>query len=121
MDDLKMIRGDTPEWDFTVVYPDDHPDAGDPVDITGATIRFMVKKSFDNLDADALINIQTPTDISITDAANGKGHMKIPQVQSAALENKKQKLECDLQVEQGMSKWTVHRGPFLVEPEVVRA
>ena len=47
--------------------------SGDPIDLTGATIYFVVKNDVDDVEADALIS----KTCSITDAVNGKFQISI--------------------------------------------
>jgi hypothetical protein len=113
---LEMVRGDTAEFDIRVTYPRTNL----PVNIDGATIRFMAKHSFEDLDAAAIINITTPTDITITNGANGEAHISVPAAQTTSLENKRTRLYTDCQVEKAGKKWT-GRDVLIVHPEVVMA
>ena len=69
---LEMRRGDTPLWDLAVVDAD-----GDPLDLSGWTVRMTAKTSVDQPDADAVFQLSTVDGtIVVTDAAGGLATMQ---------------------------------------------
>jgi hypothetical protein len=117
MSDLNMVRGNTKEWDAIVK----HPATKLPIDLVGTTVRFMAKRSFEDLDADAIIDVSSPGDILIANPTTlGAIHVKIPSSQTLVLENDNVKLWYELRVRiVGNSEWTVERGALYVSPAVI--
>lgn len=68
--DLTIHRGDDEPLTLTVVRPDED-DVDQPVDLTGATLWFTAKNSWSDADADAIIALTTPTDITVSDPTGG--------------------------------------------------
>lgn len=119
MSDLEMTRGNTAEWDSIVR----HPSTKQPIDLAGATVRFMAKRSMDDLDADAIVDIDTTGGITVgAPTTDGKIHLKIPASDTDALENDRVELDYELRVIiTGTSEWTVERGTLIVFPSVISA
>jgi hypothetical protein len=70
MSQLKaMTRGDTQAWDVQV-FKDDG--SGLPEDITNATVYMTAKRNIDDLDAAAIFQLVSPTNITIVDGPTGK-------------------------------------------------
>jgi len=113
---LEMVRGDSAEWDVEIF----HPVTKQPLNLSGCTIKFAAKRKYSDLDADAIINISSPTEITITPPdSDGKAHIKVPAADTLDLDNVQTKLVYDLQVTKGSDRWTVDRDSLLVLPEVV--
>ncbi len=68
--DLTIHRGDDEPLTLTV-YRKDADDVPQLVNIAGVTLWFTAKNSWSDADADAVIALKTPTEISISDPANG--------------------------------------------------
>jgi hypothetical protein len=115
MSTLSMVHGDTAEFDSVIA------NAAGPINLTGATIRFTAKASYEDLDAAAIVNIVSPTDITIVNAAAGMVHIRIPPAATSAIPNVLRRLAFDLSVTKGADKWTVDSGQLIINPEVAIA
>jgi len=121
---LKMVRGDTTEWDMLAI----HPITREPINIQGGTIKMMAKRTMADQDADAVIHLSTAVGEGITiiqvgdgsDGSKGKFHVKAISAQTDALPNQRVELFVDVQVEVSTGKWTVYRDKLVVSPGVVR-
>lgn len=83
MSDLTITRGDDTTLDIAVV----DEDTGEPVDITGADLRFWVKRSREDDDDDALLKRQTGgSGIGIPVGTDGLASVTIPSTLSDDLE-----------------------------------
>jgi hypothetical protein len=74
MADLTAVRGDTNEYDLTFTRLDttQTPAVAVPLDLTGATIVFTLKRNLDDADVDAVLQKTAGAGIAVTDAANGE-------------------------------------------------
>lgn len=61
----QMWRGDTEVFDAAITV------AGVAVNITGCSLRFTAKRSLSDADADAVFQLVTPTEITITNGPGG--------------------------------------------------
>ena len=75
-DTLEMIRGDIVTWQFTVT------DNSTAVNLTGATVRFVVRDSIPagttTSDSGAVFVVTTTDNISLTDPTNGIMEITVP-------------------------------------------
>jgi hypothetical protein len=111
---LDLIRGDTGEWDLTVERN------GAAVDITGITARFMVKRSIDDANADALASLTVGNGITLTAPLTGDLRVTLPAATSALFPVTT--LAWDLEITDGTGHVsTVAMGPLLVVADVSRA
>jgi hypothetical protein len=67
---FSIIRGD--DKFYILTFTDD--DTGDPIDITGWTVKFTVKEDLDDTDANAIIKKEVTSHF---DAANGKTKVQL--------------------------------------------
>ncbi len=113
--DLKMTRGDTKEFEFTVTK------AGVAVNLTGALAWFTAKTSLTDLDLNAKIAKSVGFGITITDAPAGKAVVKILPIDTSSLPDKST-LVWDFQVKDALGNVTTAASGFLaVSPDVTRA
>jgi len=112
-DHIEMVKGDSAEFEMSVI----DPRTLEPVDLSGATARFMVKENYADDDGDAIISVDTSTGITI---AIDIIHVSVPADATENLDNEISNMFWDLQVESGSKRWTVGRGTIGIYPEVVQ-
>jgi len=76
MADFAMKRGDSLILDVAAMQPSGSSTV--PVDLTGATIWMTAKCRLADTDLQAVFQIKTPTDITITDPTNGLFTIVVP-------------------------------------------
>jgi hypothetical protein len=76
MSDLAMKRGDSLILDGVATQPGISGPVA--VDLTGATLWMTAKYKLADLDINAVFQVKTPTDITITDPTNGKFTIIVP-------------------------------------------
>jgi hypothetical protein len=113
---LQSVRGDTFVFSMYVF------NAGVQVDLTGAAVRFTAKHDYADLDAAAVVALDTSVGggVEIVNAAAGELRVTVPAADTAALDNVQQRLVWDAQLTKGVSTYTFARGQWLIEPEVSR-
>lgn len=79
MADLDAVRGDTNKYDVTVTRD------GAALDLTGATLKFTVKRSLDDADADAVFQKAIGTGIVVDDVAGGLATLTVAPADTSAL------------------------------------
>jgi hypothetical protein len=112
---IRMIRGDTLKFDFTVL-----DDQNDPINLTNAELRFTAKWRFSDADASAVIRKDNLLlgGITVTDAVNGKAQLKTLPGDTSGLPAYKTELYYDIQVETSLGEvYTPLRGILIIEPD----
>ena len=108
---LRLIRGDT--WSFPLTFTSD----GQPVDITGATVSFTLKKNYNDPDSSALISIDNTSHI---DPANGQTIIEVSASSTANLEAPKSYFfDFQIKFADGSVK-TIQSGIIEVLPDITR-
>jgi hypothetical protein len=95
---LDMYRGDDESFDVAVVDKN-----GVVVNLTGASLRFTVKRDAADLDVDAVITKTTGSGITVTNAAGGIARIDIAATDTSAM-IRGTLLVWDLQVRDSNSK-----------------
>lgn len=88
---FEMWRGDTEIFDAAITV------ASVAVDITGCSLKFTAKRSLQDLDADAVFQLVTPTEIVITNGPGGLCTINVASLDTSA-ENQAIRCYCDLQL-----------------------
>lgn len=111
---LKMVRGDTYQFNATIILD------GVPVDLTGGTVRMTAKWAVANADNAAVFQLSSATTgITVTDAVNGKISVTIASDKTSSLPAKKVELPYDIQFVDSTSKvFTVLYGTLTIVPDV---
>jgi len=114
---ITAYHGDTVEWIETIT------DRNGVIDLTTAVVRVMLKRTILDDDADALIELSTATSgITIVgDPEDGVVSVEVPPEATSGLDNKKQTIRWEMQVEAGERRWTVDSGKWIVLPELIQA
>lgn len=116
MPDFQMYRGDNAAFDLTLTR------LGAPVNLAGATLRYMAKRSKDDADAAAVIS-KVSTDVSqinITDAPNGEATVFLVPDDTSAL-TEVTVLFYDVQITDATGKvYTVASGKLKILLDVTR-
>jgi hypothetical protein len=113
---LEVVRGDTRRYQVTVT-----DDAGLPVDLSGASIYFTVRKKYSSSsdDTDAVFQKSVGNGISISDASSGSIAIVIAPTDTRALPASL--FLYDLQVNTGAGDViTAALGEFAVKADVTR-
>lgn len=114
---LSMAWGSTYAFTITVTQN------GAPLNLTGKTLKFMVKYRFEDDDSKALISLSTSAGIVLTDPTNGIATATIGPSATAGLDpGINYNLEQDVRLIDGSNVYTVE-GPdtFTITRVVVRA
>ena len=75
--DLRVTRGTTRTFDIAAKrYNPDGSELG-PLNLTGATIRFMAKRRYEDDDSKAVLDYAIGSGITVTNAAGGLATLKI--------------------------------------------
>ena len=110
---LEMVRGDTLPFRVTVT------NAGDSVNLQGASFRMTAKFDIGDSDGDAVFSITSPAYIIITDALNGIISVNIPPSATTSLPPRECNLYYDIQMEDSTeSIYTISSGILTVYPDV---
>lgn len=114
---IVLTRGD----DYPQALALDRDDgSGDPWDLTGAVLRFVVKRSLADADADALIAHESGDgNLEIDDAAGGTGTHVLPAAETAALDPGVYRYEYELTAADGTVA-TPERGKLVVRADARR-
>lgn len=96
---------------------------GQPFDLTGATLKFLAKRSVGDADDAAVITKTSDVGggIVVPTPTNGVAQVQILAADTAALTNAETVLYWELQVVSATNPFTVAGGPLTVEPAVVQA
>lgn len=110
--DLECIRGDTTEWDLTVVRDDL------PVDLTGGKIWMTARRTRGG----TLVFQRTSVGLGITIAPDqvvniGEAVIKLDSDSTSALASEEVTLYYDIQAKVGSDIWTVSYGDLVVTPD----
>ncbi len=105
-----MTRGDAKSFRVTVKN-----DAGAAVDLTGASIEFVVRKHPHS--STAVITKDDSDGIIVEDAAGGVFRIDLDPADTSALGNWRHELGFDVQVTIAGKPATVARGSLVIEPE----
>lgn len=114
---LKMVRRDTYKFDATIILN------GDPVDLTGGTVRMTAKWSVSDSDADAVFQLSSASasEIEIVSAVDGQIRVTISSSNTEDLPYRKTELPYDIQfVDVSGSVYTVLYGTLTVVPDITR-
>ena len=122
MSSIRVIRGDTLTFNFTLTTDDDPPQ---PQSLVNKTLWLTVKRGIDDLDEDALIQVsQTfPNDLS---SQNGVGSLVVPSDLSDTLPipSGDEKFYYDFQLTDASSNppivETLDMGTWIVKPDRTR-
>ncbi len=111
---IKMVRGDTYQFDATIVQN------GTPVDLTGGTVRMTAKWAVSNADSAAIFQLSSATSgITITDATAGEISVVIAHSLTTSMPSKKVELPYDIQyVDSEGNVFTVLYGTLTIVPDV---
>lgn len=113
MADLRLVRGDTYSLPFAITDSND-----DAVNLTSYTVWFTMKYQTADLDAAAVMQLETGSGISITSAAGGTGTIDIAASDWATYSTGKN-LVWDLQIKHtDGTVTTVDSGRVLVTQDV---
>lgn len=112
-----ITRGDDSSRIITIVDAD-----GDPLDLTGCTIRFTAKRRRSDAQAEAVISKVTPTQIAInaqTGDTLGTATLTIDAADTASLEAMRIDLAYDVQLTTVAGKvYTTETGTLTINPDV---
>jgi hypothetical protein len=115
---IEIMRGDGSVFRFTIT----ESGSVTPVDLTGATLWYSVKKSFTDLDSAAILIKMLGTGIAILDAANGIGTITFTDDDFNAMigaKNREANYHHDLQIQKsGEQPHTCFNGRLTVLPDV---
>lgn len=84
MADLTAIRGDTNEYDVTVTRKDDQG-VDQPLNLTGATLKFTVKRSLRDADTDLVLQKTVGAGITVTAPLTGECTLRLDPADTASL------------------------------------
>lgn len=101
---LTLVRSAGKVWTFDVNQ-----------DITGAALRFIVKRSYSDLDVDAVADKAAGSGIEVIDAAAGTGTFSIDAADTDALPNSSMSLKFELRVDD----YVVDHGVINLTPGLV--
>ena len=117
MTDLHARRGDDEVYEMTIVQAD-----GTPLNLTGLSIWFTVKGSYEHTDAEALARLTVGSGISVVDPVAGRVDVALPRSVTQALPGRPVHLVWDCQVRDASGLiQTVDGGMLLVIPDVTTA
>lgn len=114
---LKMVRRDTYKFAATIVLD------GEPVDLTGGTVRMTAKWSVSDADDDAVFQLSStiPSEIEVTSAVDGEILVTIASALTDSLPYRKVELPYDIQfVDVSGNVYTVLYGTLTIVPDVTR-
>ena len=112
--DFVIIRNRTAKFDIAATLN------GSPWPLSGVGLKFAMKKSTGDRDADALAVKTIGNGIAIVDAAAGTALMQIDPVDTTSLPAVGvNRIHWDLAGIDGNDRWELARGHFRVEPDVV--
>ncbi len=115
---ITMFRGDSLVLEIVVKQSDV------PTDLTGAKVWFTAKRTLNDLDGSAIIQVSSPADITIDpdQVANpGKATIVVPASATATLGEAALQLFYDIQVKFSNGRVaTVQFGQLLVTPDVTQ-
>lgn len=107
---------------YTMTFVDEN---GDPLNITGLTIRLMAKKKVTDDDSAAILSFDNGTvgGITITDAAGGIAELTVEPGDTESLEDKKLKLDYQVRVDSpgGDVKRVADKGKVQISPQIIKA
>lgn len=112
---IYLTRGDSRILDLTATTPADLP-----YNLTNTTLTFMVKRGYDDADADAVISKTMDNGVSITDAAGGLASIFLSADDTANLRPDASYVY-DIQAVDGDDVATLDTGSIRVLPDVTRA
>jgi hypothetical protein len=116
MADYNMFRGDTLVFDGVA-----EESGGDPQDLTGCTLWMTAKNQKSDLDADAVIAVESGSGIEVVSAAAGTFTVTIAATLTADL-TKRSLLHYDVQLKDATGQiYTVDSGTITVELDITRA
>lgn len=120
---LTLTRGDSREWSSRITKPDANGDE-QPYPIEGtAEIRFTMKASTRDADANALVALSwisgVEDGIFVDDAPNGEYRVKVTPAETSDLEAGR--FPYDVQLKDSTGTFTIDRGTVLVEADVTQA
>ena len=118
--DLSIVRSDTYIFDVVAKRPD--PDTGSlvPIDLTTGKAWFTAKRTLNDLDANAVIQLSTTTSgVILLAAPLGIVRVTIPPLATTSLPNDPVALQYDIQVSDAAGVvTTIQKGLLMVEPDV---
>jgi hypothetical protein len=118
MSDLSLSWGTTKPVNIAVTLGV----GGAPVNLTGKSLKLMVKYRHEDADAQAIISLANGSGITYTDATNGLAQaLFLPSHTSALDAGKIYDLVYDVRLIDGSNAYTVAGGKFTVGRVVVRA
>jgi hypothetical protein len=107
--DIDIDQGSTFVWDITVY----DTDGVTPLDLSGYTVRSMLRKRYDDVNPSETFNITYP------DAINGKVRLLLSATETAAL--LKGRYVYDIELEDGTGKVVkIYKGFAVVYPEATK-
>lgn len=111
---LKMVRGDTYSFDARILLN------GQPLDLTGGTVRMTAKWKVSDADNSAVFQLSSPASgITITDAVNGEITVTVAKTLTESLPAKTVELAYDIQwVDASTQVFTVLLGTLVIVPDV---
>lgn len=117
MTTLRATRGDDEVYQLTIRDANEQP-----VDLTGASLWFTAKRSFEHSDAEAVLQKTIGAGITLVDAVAGRADVKIDAADTAGLEARPVPLVWDCQLRSASGDVsTVDAGVLVVEPDVTVA
>lgn len=108
MTDLEMSRGTDRTFTLTILDSERRP-----IDISGATMRFMAKKELDDSDADAVIVKTVGAGITLSDPTNGIATLTIEASDTEVLDHT-YALYYDVRTEKSGNQYRPIEGVLLV-------
>lgn len=118
MTDLRARRGDDEIYEFSIKQAD-----GSPLNLTGLSIWFTVKPSFEHTDAEALAQRSVGNGITVVDAAAGRCDVTLLAAATAGLSGARAARlvwDCQIKDATGLIQ-TVDGGQLIVDPDVTRS
>lgn len=115
---ITMYRGDSLVLDVMVLQ------GGSPADLTGATVWFTAKRNLTDPDVDAVIQVESPTDITIFDQTTNRGQaqVNVPASVTAVLTEQQLQLFYDVQIKFATGRVaTVDFGTLVITPDVTQS
>ena len=114
MSTIETYRGDDREFTFTLT------EDGGAMDLTGAALRFTVKRAVADLDINAVVSKTLGSGITVAAPLTGVCVVALAAADTAGLEGSL-RLPFDLQVTRGGRTRTVVVGDLVVIPDVSRS
>jgi len=119
--DLEMYRGDDKEFPFSLWVDENGTRRALTVgELTGAEMRFTVKRSRRDPDSSAVMSLVSPDDIAIN-TATSKCTVAITPAHTAGVDEMGETFEWDLQMKAGGKVRTLLSGALRVVGDVTRA